>query len=52
MPKQQQKAKAKGRKIGRAARKVKARGNAIALFVRNKISAAQYFEMTGQKIKN
>jgi len=51
MPKQQQKAKAKGRKIGRSQKKIKGRGNPIALYIRGKISAEEYFRLTGQKQK-
>jgi hypothetical protein len=51
MPKQQNKAKAKGRKIGRGKKKDAGRGSALALFVRNKISGEEYFRQTGQKVK-
>lgn len=39
------------RKFGRAKRKVNGRGNPISLFVRNKISAEQYFKLTNQSLK-
>jgi hypothetical protein len=52
MPKQQQKAKAKGKKIGRSKKKIDGRGKPLSLFVRNRISAADYFRLTDQKVKN
>lgn len=41
----------KNRKFGRTLRKNMNRSKPISLFVRNVITASQYFVMTGQKIK-
>lgn len=38
-----------GRKIGRQKRKALARSNAISKFIRNVISAEEYFKVSGQK---
>lgn len=44
--------KVKGcRKCGRIKRKNEGKSSSISLFVRNKISAEQYFKDTGQTIK-
>jgi len=49
---QKQTQKVKGcRKCGRQKRKDAGRGGATSLFVRGKISAADYFRMTGQRAK-
>ena len=41
----------KGRKYGREKRKQANRGTAISLFVRNKISADDYFKKSAQLLK-
>jgi hypothetical protein len=44
--------KVKGcRKCGRNKKKSANKGNAISLFVRNKISAREYFSLSGQTFK-
>ena len=44
--------KVKGcKKCGRTKRRNANKGNAISLFVRNKISAREYFSLTGQSFK-
>jgi len=41
-----------GKKIGREKkRKAEGRGRPLSLFVRNKISAKTYWEMTGQSLR-
>lgn len=53
MAKRQNGVKRKGKngqkKYGRNQRKAAAKGNPISLFVRDRITAAQYFQMTHQK---
>lgn len=39
------------RKFGRQKRKMANRGSAISLFVRDKITAEQYFKLTNQAVK-
>lgn len=41
----------KNRKFGRTERKDRNRAKPLSLFVRNKITAEQYFVMTGQKMR-
>ena len=45
------KIKAKGRKIGRSERKRKGATQPLALYVRNRISAEEYFRLTKQTTK-
>jgi hypothetical protein len=41
----------KNRKIGRSKRKAEGRGKPLSLFVRNKISAEEYFKKSNQHSK-
>lgn len=44
--------KVKGcRKCGRSSKRAESIGNPISLFVRDKITAEQYFKLTNQKVK-